>query len=112
MKEIFLISKSELRKVITEILANTTLTQAAPEPEKNLMPLAEVPEYLATKGVTLSLSSLYKLTSNKEIPFKRFGKRKIVFERAELDKWVEKRMTGKSCNIAEHVAKSAQRKLN
>jgi predicted RNA-binding protein associated with RNAse of E/G family len=49
------------------------------------------------------------------IPFRRFGERKIVFDRDELDQWVSERLTGndsaeKATKITNAVAKAARKK--
>lgn len=50
---------------------------------KEILTLEETAEYLS-----LSKSALYKMTSNKEIPFYCPGGKKIYFKREELNNWV------------------------
>lgn len=50
---------------------------------KEVLTLEEVAEYLQ-----LSKSCLYKMTSNKEIPYYVPGGKKIYFRRSEIDNWV------------------------
>ncbi len=35
------------------------------------------------------LSSIYSMVEKQEIPFKRFGKKAIRFDRNEIDRWVD-----------------------
>lgn len=51
--------------------------------QKEILTLKEAAEYL-----NLSASALYKMTSNKEIPFYCPGGKKIYFMREELKNWV------------------------
>ncbi len=50
---------------------------------KNILSLAEAAEYLQT-----SKAQLYKLTSERTIPFYKPNGKKIYFKRDELDEWV------------------------
>ncbi len=51
--------------------------------QKNLLTLGEIALYLGQ-----SKSSIYKLTSKREIPFYSPGGKKLYFKRAEIDNWV------------------------
>ena len=42
----------------------------------------------AIKYLQISKSCLFKMTSNKEIPFYKPGGKKIYFKKSELDEWV------------------------
>jgi excisionase family DNA binding protein len=56
---------------------------------KEILTLDEAALYLL-----LSKSCIYKMTSNKEIPYYVPGGKKIYFRRSELDKWIiESRIT-------------------
>ena len=50
---------------------------------KEVLTLEETAEYLQ-----LSKSCIYKMTSNKEIPFYTPGGKKIYFRRTELEQWI------------------------
>ena len=50
---------------------------------KEILTLEEAAVYLQ-----LSKSSVYKLTSNKEVPYYVPGGKKIYFRRPELDEWI------------------------
>ena len=52
---------------------------------KEILTLEEVTWYLG-----LSKSSLYKLTSKREIPFYSPGGKKLYFKRSEIENWVYK----------------------
>lgn len=68
-------------------------------------------QFLNEKGYTLSKSSLYKLTSAKEIPHKRF-KSRLVFSRKDLMQWLESQTvnTNMSSEATLQLARSANRK--
>jgi excisionase family DNA binding protein len=53
------------------------------------MNIDDAVKYLNENGFSISKSSIYKHTMNGTIPFRRFGKRKLVFSANELDKWVK-----------------------
>lgn len=56
---------------------------------KEILTLEEASEYLL-----LSKSCIYKMTSNKEVPYYIPGGKKIYFRRSELDRWIlESRIT-------------------
>lgn len=58
----------------------------------------------------LSKSTIYKLTSSKEVPHKRFGNR-LVFSRKELLNWVESQTIERNhSKIDLALAKSARKK--
>lgn len=51
---------------------------------KNLITIEEASQYLR-----LPINSLYKYTSQRKIPFVKFGKR-ILFDQSLLDHWLDK----------------------
>lgn len=82
--------KSDLEEVIREAIARILLK---PEPEpKQTLTIDEAVKYCADKGFNISKSTIYKHTMDGTIPFRRFGQKKIVFDRYELDGWIEKRV--------------------
>lgn len=111
MTNFILLNKDDLREIFAEFAGKPT-AEAPTEDKPKSIPFGEVRGYLAQKGVRLSNSTLYKLTSKNEIPFKRFGERKMIFGTDELDRWIEQRMCAKSNSIAEHATQSARRKMN
>jgi len=54
------------------------------KPLKDFMTVDEIAEYLG-----LSKSTVYKITSKREIPFYNPGGKKIYFKRSEVDTWIE-----------------------
>lgn len=52
--------------------------------QKEFLDISEASEYL-----NLSTSTLYKMTSGKELPYYVPGGKKIYFRRTELDTWIE-----------------------
>lgn len=86
MSEIIVLKKEELESIIRDVLAEVT---AKPEELPDTLTMEQAADYLSNKGLKIKKSSMYKLTMDSLIPFKRFGKRKIIFDREELDKWAE-----------------------
>lgn len=64
-------------KEIKELLIKQTIQQ------KEILSIEEASEFLG-----LSISRLYKMTSNKEIPHYKPGGKKIYLNRQELEQWI------------------------
>lgn len=64
---------------IEELIKKQTLLQ------KTVLNVSEAADYLA-----ISTSHLYKLTSNREIPFSCPQGKRIYFNREELDEWLQR----------------------
>lgn len=64
-------------KEIKELLKKQILQQ------KEILTIEEASEFLG-----LSTSRLYKMTSNKEIPYYKPGGKKIYLNRQELEQWI------------------------
>lgn len=113
MEQLLLINKDDLRELLAELIPTTTVVESMKE-EKDFLPLNEALVYMNNKGFEISKDTIYKLTSLKQIPFRRFGGRKIVFERDELDKWLEARLScdeeKRTNRITNHIAQSARKK--
>jgi excisionase family DNA binding protein len=112
MEQLLLINKDDLRELLAELIPTTTVEEPTIE-EKDFLPLDEALVYMNNKGFEISKSHLYKLTSLKQIPFQRWGGRKIVFEREKLDEWLEARLScdeEKTNHITNHVAQTARKK--
>jgi hypothetical protein len=76
------------------------------------MTLEDTLSFLASNGLPLKKSQLYKLSMEKDIPVMRFGKR-LVFSRKAILEWLDNRMV-KSFPIDElneNLKKQAIRKL-
>lgn len=113
MENLVLLNKNDLRELLIELIP----TSAVVEPTKNendYLPFDEALDYLNARGLEISKATLYKLTSTKQIPFQRWGGRKIVFVRGELDKWIETRLScdeeKRTNRITNNVARSARKK--
>jgi excisionase family DNA binding protein len=78
------LSVKEFRKLIQ---------QGSPlnKPAKNLSP-EEAVEILNEKGYKITKTSLYRLTGEKAIPFRKFGK-KLLFDEEQIIEWAESRTT-------------------
>ena len=50
----------------------------------------EAVSYLKSQGFEMKKNTLYKHTANNTIQFSRFGKRKIVFSKEQLDDFIER----------------------
>lgn len=56
---------------------------------KKLLTISEAEEYLNSLGYPIKKAALYKLTSTGNIPFVRFGVRKILFRPEQIEAWAE-----------------------
>ena len=81
------LSIEELRQIIREELKTVLLEFMQPG---NGSPLEEIMTIdVAAKFLSLSKSRIYKLTSGREIPHSKKGKR-LYFKRSELIEWISK----------------------
>lgn len=81
---------------------------------KKVLPFNDALNYLNELGYPIGKSTLYKLTADRAIPFKRFGQRKIVFNSEELEVWAESKLTDVNqgvIDITNRVATAARRKI-
>lgn len=109
MENLILVSKDDLFDLFKEIIEQMRDDEPK-ENEKDYLSFNEGLEFINEKGLSISESTLYKLTSEKKIPFQRWGGRKIVFVRNELNEWVSERLLGKRNVIANNVAAAARKK--
>lgn len=70
----------------------------------------EAISYINNRGLKISKSSIYKKTAEKEVPFQRWGGKKIVFVRQELDEWIENQLSKRENGVIKTVADAARRK--
>ena len=87
MSQLLMYKRDELEEIIIKTIKDASLLQK-PERKEN-MNIDDAVKYLNENGFSISKSSIYKHTMNGTIPFRRFGKRKLVFSANELDKWVK-----------------------
>jgi excisionase family DNA binding protein len=62
----------------------------------------------------LTKSSIYSKTMKGTIPFEKFGKKRLVFSRRELEAWIEENTVRKQTPeevACEHLAKVARKKI-
>ena len=85
MKTLYVAEKDEFKALIKECLEEVfePLLKNL-KPERDLVDLTEITKYL-----NLSKSHIYKLSSNGEIPYRKFGKR-LYFSKKEIDEWILK----------------------
>lgn len=117
MEELVVIQRSELERILKvavkeamkEIMGQKTSERKGGSERR--MGMDEAVDYLNRSGLSVAKSTIYKLTSTNEIPFRRFGGRKIVFNADELDEWAEGQLGKKRNAVAEAVARSARKKI-
>jgi excisionase family DNA binding protein len=82
------VSMEEFRQIIREELKTVLLEFM--QPGNGGSPLEEIMTIdVAAKFLSLSKSRIYKLTSGREIPHSKKGKR-LYFKRSELIEWISK----------------------
>ena len=112
MESLIIVRKEDLRELFKEMIPVTNVADPIDE-QKDYFSLDEGLSYINERGLTISKSTLYKKTADREIPFQRWGGKKIVFLRDELDQWISKQLSGKEDKVSEitkSVADSARRK--
>lgn len=111
MESLIIVNKNDLREIIAEMLPTVEAEKENVFPD--LLGMDECVDYLRSKGVNCAKSSIYKMTSKSQIPFRRFGRKVIKFVKQDLDKWIGEQLSNKNTNkIAEAVASAAKRKEN
>jgi len=109
MDHLIILNKNDLRELLREMIPATTAPVQKTE-GKDYLSFEEGLVYLNDRGIRMSKSTLYKKTADKEIPFRRFGIRKIVFEPELLDKWINDQLSGMESIVCKTVVESARRK--
>lgn len=66
--------------------------------------------FLKERGLIISKSKIYKLTSSNSIPYKTFGNR-LVFDTAELEAWAQSKIITNENNEMLIISKSATIKI-
>lgn len=54
----------------------------------------------AASYLNISKSAIYKMTSNRQLPFYNPGGKKIYFKKSELNNWIE---SAKQCSIEDYA---------
>ncbi len=102
---------SLLAPAIADAVAEKLLLKQPEQVKPKRMSLNDGLAYLNENGFKLSKSTLYKMTMDERIPFSRFG-RQIIFDRSELDAWMDEQMNGNDTGtVAKATAESARKKV-
>ncbi|MDR2955116.1 MAG: helix-turn-helix domain-containing protein [Prevotella sp.] len=114
MNEIILTTPEQLDEIVQKAIKKALPDNQETKPQKipDTCSVEDALLFLLENGYKISKSKLYKMTANKLLPFRYFGRR-IIFSRNELLKWVEKQ-TIPSSNSDEMllcIAKSARNKF-
>ncbi|MEA5080873.1 MAG: helix-turn-helix domain-containing protein [Dysgonamonadaceae bacterium] len=108
MTNIAVFSKDDFRAVIREEIAFALEKKGTESEQKNTMNLNEAIKYINENGYPISKSTLYKKTSEHSIPFKRFGGKKIVFDKLDLDEWINKQLSkNDNSGVSDAIRKTA-----
>ena len=91
-------TKSFIREILLEVLEEYFANQGFHAPEKEFLDAPSSAEFIGE-----SLSSFYRRTSNREVPFYKRGK-KIFCKKAELIKWLESGKKKSRAEVLESVA--------
>lgn len=81
--------------------------------EQKFFTINEAVAHLNAIGYPITKSTMYKKTMANEIPFSRFGGRKIIFSREQLEEWAEAQLTDPTAEMeamTKRVAENARRK--
>lgn len=115
MKEIILTTPEQLDGIVRNAIKEMFPDRREDKPQKipDTCSIEQALSFLLENGYKLSKSKLYKMTANKLLPFRYFGRR-IIFSRNELLRWVDQQ-TIPSSNASEtllSIAQSARKKSN
>lgn len=94
------------REKATESIADASELPDAMTAEETL-------PFLASLGYRTTMRSLYILTHRHEIPYAKFGPRRVVFSRKELREWAAQQINrprNRDAEAAQRIAESANRK--
>ena len=87
--------------------ATESIADASELPDEETLP------FLASLGYRTTMRSLYILTHRHEIPYAKFGPRRLVFSRKELREWAAQQINrprNRDAEAAQRIAESANRK--
>lgn len=111
MTDLILVNRNDLTDIFRETIREMLTDQPEPKDEtKDFLSFEDGLDYINEKGISISKSTLYKRTSMNEIPFRRFGARKIMFEPDVLNEWIKGQLSKNDNSILKAVATSARRK--
>ena len=111
--EIILTTPERLGEIVREAVKKSLPESPVTTPQKSAdtCSLEQALAFLSENGYRMSKSRLYKMTADKKVPFRYFG-RKLVFSKEELLGWVHShtKPSSNSEQIVMSLAKSAMRK--
>lgn len=116
MNEIILTTPEQLDEIVQKAVKKVFPGQQESKPQNvpDTCSVEQALSFLLENGYKLSKSKLYKMTADKLLPFRYFGRR-IIFSRNELLKWIEKQTIPSSnanetlLAIAENARKKSRR---
>jgi len=82
MNHIVVITKTELVEIIQETLRSAKQVEKMPEQQNEFLNISEASDFLK-----MAKQTLYGLTSNRQIPFIKKGK-KVYFNKSEVIAWL------------------------
>lgn len=113
MKEFILTTPEQLEEIVHKAVKNAFPSEQETKPQKipDNCCVEQALAFLSENGYKLSKSRLYKMTANKQLPFRYFGRR-IVFSRTELLQWIDGQTTpsSNSDQTLLAIAESARKK--
>ena len=81
-------TREEISKIIREVIADLIpKKEEKPYQITDTLNLNSLLELLSENGCDCTKSSIYKMTSNNEIPYMKFGSR-LVFSRKDIIEWL------------------------
>lgn len=82
MEHLVVITKTELVEIIQETLRSAKQVEKIPEQQNEFLNISEASDFLK-----MAKQTLYGLTSNRQIPFIKKGK-KVYFNKSEVIAWL------------------------
>lgn len=93
MDDVVLIKKDDLKKMVGETVRQAIAeAMSVKKDQPTAFSIDEAVAYLNDNGLKITKSTIYKHTMEGTMPFRRFGQRKLIFDRQELEKWAEDRI--------------------
>lgn len=95
MNGIILATEEQIRKMVFDAISEYFSSKGEVITSSNLpdtLNLSGALKVLEENGFSTSKGKLYKMTSNGEIPFKKYGN-KLIFSRNEIIEWANRQLT-------------------
>ncbi len=113
MQEFILTTPEQLDEIVQQAVKKVLpiVTEDKPQKIPDTCSVEQALSFLLENGYQLSKSKLYKMTAEKLLPFRYFGRR-IIFSRDELLKWMQQQTIPSSGanETLQALAKSARNK--